>query len=172
MRHLRTFASLVVLFVCAARPTAAQIRYPIDGFVWYSVPNGEIVGHCFGNCGAGCSDFMNPCGGRQQYWELQILSEPQPVGGEWWDTECWTDTLMLVRFVPHQAWARWTYYGHAASGCESHDARCPEVFYIGCLIWTGCGPEWDQEWWYEELIEGDKRADVEPIGSCWTPWLP
>ncbi len=167
------FACLGPLLLGFVPAAAAQIHYPIDEFVWYSAPDWGAVGDCFGNCGAGCSDEWNPCGGRYQHWALDIISEPQPVGGDWWATECWSDTLMLVHLEPHQAWGRWTYYGHAASGCLVHDALCPEFLGpIGCAWWLGCGSEWDEEWSYEELVEGDKRADVQPNGSCFVEWWP
>lgn len=171
--RFRVLVSAAALVMTAESAGFAQIRYPIDGFVWYSLPDWGAVGDCFGNCGGGCSDEWNPCGGRYQYWELEVLSEPQPIGGEWWDTECWSGTLMLVHLVPHQAWGRWTYYGHAATGCFVHDALCPEFLGpLGCSWWLGCGSEWDEEWVYEELVQGAKRADVEPVGSCYVDWWP
>lgn len=173
MTYLRTLVCAGCLLLGAATTVSAQIYYPADGFVWRAAPNWGAVGDCFGNCGAGCSDDSNPCGGRFQYWELQIISEPQPTGGDWWDTECHSDTLYLVHYLPHQAWGRWTYYGHAALGCLFHDATCPEfLFGAGCFWWAGCGTEWDEEWTYDEFVTGDKRVQVEPIGSCSVPREP
>ncbi len=52
-------------------PPQYQIRYPQDGIDWNTTPNSHAIpGECFGNCGGGCSDAWNPCGGPTQYWEL------------------------------------------------------------------------------------------------------
>lgn len=172
MTCLRTLVCAGCLLLGPATTASAQmLGYPQGAFIWYSWPNWSAVGDCFGNCGAGCSDDSNPCGGRQQYWQLDIISEPQPTGYEWWNVECWwSDTLYLVHYSEHSAWGRWTYYGYVTIGCIIHDGNCPEFLWgLGCALWAGCGSGWDEQWSYDEFMGGSRRLDAEPIGSCREP---
>jgi cell wall-associated protease len=142
------------------------VTRPFDGYYWESYPDvhASDLGECFGNCGAGCSNAFNPCGGRTQWWELQILDEPVPTGSFWQDVLCYGDFYYLYEFERYAAAGRWIYHGHAASGCAAHDASCPETIWIGCLIFTGCGTEWDQDWSYEDMVLGSKLLNIQEMG--------
>ena len=144
---------------------------PYGPFIWESHPDANVpaLGGCFGNCGAGCSDRVNPCGGRTQWWEMEVLSEPQPIAGSvWQDVRCINGVDYLYEFERYQAWGRWTYHGHAATGCEEHDAICPEFAGIGCLWFNGCGPSWDKDWSYEDTITASRAINIVELsgGVC------
>lgn len=144
---------------------------PYGPIIWESYPDrhAPALGDCFGNCGAGCSSGFNPCGGRTQWWELQVVSEPEPVEGSGHqDVLCYGDTLYLYDFVRYRAMGRWVYHGHSALGCVQHDSLCPEATWLGCLAFAGCGTEWDEDWSYEDVVIGSKAVDIQELGpgSC------
>lgn len=174
MTSWRTFVCVACLVLSsAATAFADDIRYPPeDGHSWWrwAWPDGGIVGDCLGNCGAGCGTAWNPCGGRDQYWELEIIGGPNDIGYDWPEVVCEGDQLLEIVWGRYEAWGRWTYYGHSAAGCFAHDTTCPEFLYgAGCLWWAGCGTEWDEEWDYEYYFVGERRYQVTYLGSCSNP---
>lgn len=132
-------------------PGQGQVRYPNDGINWSSVPNGSAAGNCYGNCGAGCSDNVNPCGGPTQYWELTYASGPQY--GPIYSWQCVGTSFYRITHMGHTAIGRWTYHGYVKPGCWLHDGTCPELTFLGCLWFAGCGsPGWADEWSYDQLM--------------------
>src|SRR5437016_4774065 len=129
---------IVILTTCvlggADMPAFAQSV--ADWITWNSGPNASrINGECWGNCGAGWSPKFNVCGGRAQFWQLQIISPPQSLGTESYDVICDGFSLWWRHAVLYQAWGRWTYHGYAAIGCQIHDSFCPEVLWgLGCAV--------------------------------------
>ena len=113
---------------------------------------------------------MNPCGGRDQYWELTLLSQPESIAQtDWWEPVCEGSELRLRHYELVRASGRWTYYGYAAIGCFLHDSQCPENTFLGCLLFAGCGSGWDKEWTYDDVVFGQRSIESEPFGSCTAP---
>jgi hypothetical protein len=140
---------------------------PFQAYIWESYPNRHApeLGECFGNCGAGCSSRFNPCGGRTQWWELKILTEPEHIeGSRWQDIRCYDDFFYLYDFERYRAMGRWIYHGHSAAGCLIHDSACPEATWLGCLAFGGCGTEWDKDWSYDDLVIASKVAEIQELG--------
>jgi hypothetical protein len=149
-------------------PGLGSIRYPSDGIEWNTSPGWDTVGNCRGNCGAGCSDHYNPCGGPTQYWQLTYLQAP--VYGTWETYRCQGPDLWYDVWIGYKATGRWTYHGWAAPGCVTHDQTCPEWSFLGCLWWAGCGsPTWGATWYYDlSLTHNDgfvSRTKIQP-GGC------
>ena len=89
---------------------------------WVIQPDPDRVDNCFGNCGAGCGTFFNPCGGPH-YWEHSVVSAPQYVGDDW-EPVCNGGSSWFVVRPRYTAVARWTYHGLKSSKCEEHDGTC------------------------------------------------
>jgi hypothetical protein len=169
----KRFAALVVLVAVAflgATASAWYVVYPTDGTYWYNNPNDAAVGDCYGNCGAGCSDAVNPCGGRTQYWELALTSSPSEIGGtEWTEQVCDESAHELYTFTRalFTATGHWTYHGTWGSGCQDHDALCPEYLWgIGCAFFGGCGWTYDRDWSYDDALIGRRNVGFSDNGSC------
>jgi hypothetical protein len=155
---------------CYEPPSAPiQVLYPNDGINWYTSPQGWRVDDCPGNCGAGCSDNVNPCGGPLQYWELSYVSGPNY--GPFSIFYCSDGERLKETYMGHTALGRWTYYGHVAPGCISHDSVCPEWTFFGCILFFGCGsPEWSDTWSYDVgLSSVDYLISQEYLGTCSGP---
>ena len=85
MHHFLRIACLVGVIGMGITAEASAEWYQ-DGVKWYSYnghPKGSQVGDCYGNCGAGCSSTMNPCGGPAQYWASSILEKHETDSGEY-----------------------------------------------------------------------------------------
>lgn len=132
------FGWVMLLQASATVDVSAQsVRYPNDGYDWVASPDGRNVLDCFGNCGAGCSEFPNPCGGSPQYWELQITSAVTHVR-DFKENKCEHDGG--VGFVEGQLYSRsvglyrasgvWAYHGLVADLCRSHDTHCRGIWQI------------------------------------------
>lgn len=108
----------------AALPTlvaAGEIR-------WASVPDPERAGQCWGNCGAGCGTFANPCGGEHR-WEHELLTEPTYVGDDWIPM-CAGDASWWEVRPRYTALARWTFHGLKSRSCEEHDETCRNLDFV------------------------------------------
>ena len=141
---------------CGPCPEPGDVRYPDGDIDWSTIhPDGSHVGDCFANCGAGCSDHVNVCGGPAQYWELELLSEPTTeTRGH---GKCQGTDLILITYEAYVADGRWTYHGWVKPGCISHDYYCNE-WLVGCAMWAGCGdPGWTDTWSYELPLERIKQ---------------
>lgn len=161
---LRLLTFVVSLLWVTATVSASRIVYPTNTDTDFrnAYPNRAApqLGECVGNCGADCGDEWNPgCGGRAQYWELQLLSEPQATGYRRAEYLCYGGTCYYYEYMRMQAMGRWTYHGYFAWGCFFHDVTCPEFFgIIGCGWFAGCGSGFDKDWSYEDVVFG------------WQPW--
>ena len=151
--------ALSLLLIHAATASAEYIVYPSTDIDWRSESpnrNAPQLGQCVGNCGAGCSDAWNPgCGSRNQYWDLQVLSEPQATGYRKGEYLCYSGSCYYYEYMRMQAIGRWTYHGYFGWGCLMHDSTCPEFLWgIGCLWFGGCGSGWNQDWSYDTVVFG------------------
>ena len=161
MGHSRKVLAGVILGLIATAATASAnyVVYPrntnVDWTHEYPNQNAPALGQCFGNCGAGCSDAWNPGCGGSQYWELQILSEPQQTGYRRAEVLCFGGSCYYYEWVRVQSMGRWTYHGYFALGCVTHDSTCPEFLWgLGCLWFGGCGSGWNRDWSYDAVVFG------------------
>jgi hypothetical protein len=148
-----------------------DIRYPNDGIDWESVtaPIDGQVGDCFGNCGGGCSEDMNPCGPHDQYWELVLLSGPDfgTYYGEYCDEQ--EHILTRINVEGYKATGRWTYHGWVTAGCRYHDDTCNGAWWNpGCWIFLGCLIDrHEQTWPYDmDLFYTTQMLGAEAMGPC------
>ena len=157
---LRAFACAIVAMIATVSTALADhVVYlrnsNVDWHYAYPNRNAPELGECFGNCGAGCSDSWNPGCGGNQYWELQVLSEPQPTGYKKAEVLCWSGSCYYYEYMRVQAIGRWTYHGYFSWGCMTHDSTCPEFLWgVGCLWFGGCGSGWNQDWSYDSVVLG------------------
>ena len=169
MRRVATLVWLVCVLVGGVFvPPASAQWYIGDGIAWYGRPNGKRVGDCQGNCGAGCSSTLNPCGGPRQYWELAILEKHVTAEGEY--EECVPEgdslpRLYWVQWTENEGLAEWRYYGYAPTGCGDHDQMCSGWWDPSCYVtFVGCGTAIGRVVWkYQEWIWG-VREYRESIG--------
>lgn len=172
MRMLsRTAACIMLVAAAAVTLSGSYVSYPVDGIYWYNSPSDAAVGDCFGNCGAGCSDGWNPCGGRTQYWQLVLTSTPQEIpNSEWTEQICDSNSNTLYTYdrALFSATGHWTYYGFASVGCADHDSICPEFLWgLGCVAFEGCGTGWNEEWGYDDSnVVGRGNLSGVENGSC------
>lgn len=156
-------------YTCEEPPYGGDnIFYPGDGIPW-DPPNGAFVDQCSGNCGAGCSDRMNPCMGdaHNQYWRLTYYSDP--VYGVVEGGTCIDQDLYRISWMAHTASGRWTYYGYRTEACEQHDAVCPELVGIGCVWFFGCWGGHPDTWSYDvSLFHPEYEISFEYVG--WRHW--
>jgi hypothetical protein len=180
MCKLRTI--LGVIIVCLAAGAAESVpvyRQGFRGHPWieWRYPDGDSVGqNCHGNCGRGCNDSWNPCGGRQQYWVQEMLDEPQVSGGGNYRVSCdsYSGTLYVFRGQVYVAPMRETYNGFQTAACLAHDATCGTGWaFFGCLWppnalcpfdrqdkeWSWVAGRDGRLWELEEIIEGGCPAD-------------
>src|SRR5712691_5400028 len=153
VKRTKVFILVAVVMSAVVQTGASDVGYPGGGIRWLTSPDGSNVGDCFGNCGAGCGDAWNPCGGRSQFWELQIVSDPDEISLPL--VQCNGAAMVLAHYRGYSAVGQWTYRGHSAFGCAIHDYFCgPESGYVGCVLFAGCGSEFDEDWSYTENISG------------------
>ena len=185
----------LLLQVAPAIDVSAQsIRYPNDGYDWSSRPDGRYVLDCFGNCGAGCSEFPNPCGGSSQYWELEIIS-PVSFVRAFEENRCEHEAggvgdvegeLHARPVQPYRARGRWTYNGLVADLCRQHDTHCRgiwDIWLLDDLVWCwaatgsialgraagGCANALYNSWDYEvSTVYGYKRGAWTATGETCT----
>jgi hypothetical protein len=164
--HLRMLACVVPLLLGTAKSTLAQVVvFQTPPYTWFV--NTTLVGdECFGNCGAGCSDGWNPCGGRTQYWDFTLLSSPEYQGPGVDFLECIAGREITWHQQLYSAVASATYHGTIAPGCIVHDTYCRHLPFIGCAWWLGCGdPIHDQDFNYSGPIRGQILVP-EQTGTC------
>jgi hypothetical protein len=166
---------LGVMIVCLAAVAAeAQpvYRYDFRGDPWidWRYPDGKSVGQdCFSNCGAGCSDSPNPCGGPAQYWLQKMLGDPQ-FSGDYYYGSCdrYTGTLYIFANHKYVAPMEETYHGFHTWGCQLHDNTC------GGIVWLNPGCWWsplstclidreERDWRWETWREGWRRNDLAEV---------
>jgi hypothetical protein len=155
--------------------TSASAQWRQNGIDWAATPHGSQTNpdpDCLGNCGAGCSNNINPCGGPPQYWELTFIAGPDYVGSRRWQ-ECVDREVqpgsppvghwITYREDEYQAIGRWLYHGWYGTGCRAHDELCSNPVDPECAMWTGCGETYAQTWWYDEWMRGFTRTEEEVI---------
>ena len=120
-----------------AGPPVYRVNFQGHPWIEWRYPDGDSVGQdCFSNCGAGCNDSPNPCGGRQQYWVQEMLEEPWFSGVNYRTTcDSFTGTLYVYSGQVYNAHMQETYEGFSTAGCQLHDNTC-----FGGWWWPGC-------WW-------------------------
>jgi hypothetical protein len=180
----RTILSVIVACLAAAAVQAQPVRrvgFRGDPRIDWRDPDPDRAGEdCFGNCGAGCSDFPNPCFGPEQYWIQEMLDEPQFLGVDYGvirECDVTTGTVYLQNAFRYIAPMRETYHGFRTAGCQLHDNTCGTGWGIlGCpwspLFSCTLGREerdwtyeiWEPGAWYEpgDVIEGG--CDICPGG--------
>jgi len=148
---------------------------------WSTPPDEGRVGECAGNCGAGCSDFFNPCGGPH-HWEREVLTEPQYVGDDW-EPVCSGGSSWFEVRPRYTAVVRWTFHGLRSSLCAQHDASCraleliPGVDRLLCLATAAlvglngfnyCDGAELHDWSYEfvDVGHGPVAAYIDGAPSC------
>jgi hypothetical protein len=140
MFHRRAILGVIL---CSLAAAAAQAQPPVyrpnprgDIFIQWAYPNGDSVGQdCFGNCGKGCDDEWNPCGGRQQFWVQEMLDDPQFSHMEGASScDHTTGTQYFYDVFVYTAPVQETYNGFVTEACILHDITCgPGLQFAGCL---------------------------------------
>jgi hypothetical protein len=141
MSRLRAIVGVIVFFGVVAgtaesSPPLYREGFRGDPWIQWGYPDGDSVGQdCFSNCGAGCGDAFNPCGGRQQYWVQEMLDEPQFSHTEVSSScDTFTGTQYYYTVQVHTAPMHETYYGFKTLACQMHDSTCGGGWaFIGCL---------------------------------------
>jgi hypothetical protein len=143
-----------------------EMLQPTYGVDWsQNTPNPDAppLGDCFGNCGAGCSDHLNPsCGPDNQHWTLQILDAPSsPVYFQYCDGGgAEPGNLVHYHVDGYSAPVRWTYHGWQTISCGIHDAMCPEWTFLACLVYFGCGSGWEATWSYDSYAYSGSYSNM------------
>lgn len=157
------YVSLTVLVVCLVCIPTASSR---ANWVLPTRFDDSRVGNCRGNCGAGCSDSVNPCGGPPQYWDAVQITEGSLLF-DYWHESCEGDGVWWYHEGYFIATFRFTYHGWASAACQEHDSLCPEVLVIGCIFWFGCSPGYTYSWSYDDTVTGYFRIEGSgPYGPC------
>jgi hypothetical protein len=147
----------------ASATSAGWVQQGID---WQASPSSGAAGNCFGNCGAGCSSKINPCGGPRQYWDLTFTAGPDRFQSGWEASPCMENQYYIRTWEEYHAIGRWTYHGWVTPGSITHDHYCND-WKIGCVLFFGCGsPGWTDTWSYEQWMRGYTVGQWEYGGSC------
>jgi hypothetical protein len=137
-----------------------------NGIDWRAWPSSSPAGNCFGNCGAGCSSNVNPCGGPRQYWDLTFTSGPHRFQSGWEASPCVENQYYIRPWDEYHAIGTWSYHGWVKPGCITHDFYCND-WKIGCVLFFGCGsPGWTDTWSYMEWMRGYTVGAWEYGGTC------
>lgn len=156
MRNRRLLAACVLLLGMDARPSYAQTINWV-----YMPPDAHRVGECYGNCGAGCGGFPNPCASGGDYWQNLVpagVAVPDIVAGE---PHCNGGFGWITWWQRYTAKARYIYHGYASDGCRLHDSICrasgsfivcfASVVVPGSAYCSGASPA---IWWYDYTAIG------------------
>jgi hypothetical protein len=156
-------------------PTAPPGAFISGGISWRTPPSGKKAGDCVGNCGAGCGDSINPCGGPEQYWELTLKAEPTLFQSGVERTECVGGAYYVRPWEEVHAIGSFTYHGFVKDLCFQHDLLCEPKWYDPtswalCAYWYGCGlaPGHTKTWSSpDELMRGYRyTGQFEYGGAC------
>lgn len=162
IKALRFGIVLVVLLGLGS--AKGEATWTQGGITWNVSPSGSSVGGCFGNCGGGCSDSWNICGGPTQYWDMAFTAGPD-LQGVVDDYECYGGIYYVRHWEMYYAIGRWTYHRWVKPGCVTHDVYC-SPWNIACLAFFGCGsPGSSDTWSYDEWMVGYKDVGLEFEGS-------
>ena len=179
----------LVLLVLGASSAAdaQQVRRPNDGYHWLPGPNAGKVDDCLYHCGKGCSGSLNPCGGREPYWQLVLTSSPR-TSGKTTESQCQrngvgtTQGEIFERTVTsYRANGRWKFYGLTADLCQLHDQICRRyggcwnpITYLDHLValtraGNGCSGARYRTWEHSAELWAWKASSWRPTGrSCTT----
>jgi hypothetical protein len=163
---------------------STPVSAPVPGglIVWSAnVPSGSNVNSCWGNCGAGCSDKPNPCGGPS-YWSNSWVSQAQYVDDDYQVPSCAGGTVIVDIHRRYAISGRWTYHGRSSDGCRLHDNICralgdSPVGFLGCFLAAVapgsayCSGARDENWSYTYVLYGHSQQPVGTIIStqpCYT----
>jgi hypothetical protein len=136
-----------------------------SGIIWSAnVPSSAAVNQCWGNCGAGCSNNPNPCGGPS-YWSNDWLSTPQYVDDNFPISYCLGSAVITDIYHRYSVTGRWTYHGRSSDGCRLHDNICRAfgdnpLGFIGCVLAvvvpgsSYCSGARDENWSYTYVLDG------------------
>jgi hypothetical protein len=173
MSKVRTV--LAVTIVCLAVGAAAEAqpvyRYGFRGDPWiqWRYPDGDSVGQdCFSNCGAGCSDSPNPCGGPQQYWIQEMTGDPQFAGVDYYsDCDERYGTLLNYTAQRYVAPMHENYHGFRTAGCQLHDNTCGGIVWLNPGCWwsplTTCLIDREERDWAWDTWRDGRLWQVEAI---------
>lgn len=130
---------------------------------------------CFSNCGGGCNDSPNPCGGPQQYWIQEMLDEPQFSRVEYEATSVCNrrGRLYIYNALVYTAPMRETYHGFHTAACQLHDNTCgPGIQIPGCVVFIPPLCDVDREersWSYTASREGRRYELADVVEDGCTP---
>lgn len=114
---------------------------------WYGYEGAED--ECYGNCGRGCSNTLNPCTDNAG-WDLNFTGPIEYM----WDTGtreyCSGEDRCVDSCAAVQAPVIATYWGTASDGCEIHDYWCRNYF-PECYI--------PPAWWWAIACDGQHQED-------------
>jgi len=158
-------ACVLMLNMRATRGDAQTINFV------YMPPDARRVGECYGNCGAGCGGFPNPCSPGGDYWQnLVPISNPVKdiVAGE---PHCSGGVGWITWWQRYTAQARYIYHGFASDGCRLHDSICRGsgsfLVCFAALVLPGsayCSGASPAIWWYDYTAIG---WSAQPIDITW-----
>jgi hypothetical protein len=150
--------------------------------VWSAnIPSGSNLNSCWGNCGAGCSDKPNPCGGPS-YWTNAWLNQARYVDDDYQVPSCAGGTVIVDVYRRYAISGRWTYHGRSSDGCRLHDNICRmlgdnALGFVGCFLAaivpgsSYCSGARDENWSYTYELYGRSSQPVGTIIStqpCYT----
>jgi hypothetical protein len=156
MRNRQLLAACVIVLGMDATWSDAQTINWV-----YIPPDGQRVGECYGNCGAGCGGFPNPCAPGGDHWQNLVptsLPVPDIVAGE---PHCNGGFGWISWWQRYTAKGRYIYHGYASDGCRLHDSICrssgsflvcfASIIVPGSAYCSGASPA---IWWYDYTAIG------------------
>lgn len=161
----------------AAPPPSA-----LGSIVWSAnVPYESQVNNCWGNCGAGCGNKPNPCGGPS-YWSNEWIGGARYVDDNFQISTCAGAAVITDVYRHYAITGRWTYHGRSSDGCRLHDNICRSLGnnaagFLGCFLAavvpgsSYCVGARDQNWSYTYTLDGRSAqpvatyVDAQPCGT-------
>ncbi len=154
----------LALFFFVSAASAQTLAYPAIG-------DEDRVGKCHGNCGAGCSNDLNPCT-HGSGWRFEPLGPPEYV--RTYNTEFCADIdgglYLYYTWDVYRAWGRYDYHGRWSPACEDHDGWCwsrPDLCIAPPNLPFMCDGLRQEVWSYEDYAEAQPVVrDFIVIGVC------
>ena len=189
MRGARPLLALMFLacwLVCDELVPVASANWTTsDGITWWEGPSSNKVNKCLGNCGADCSNSLNPCKGTfpdTGYWTAEYIWGPNFVRTVDSSNVCceefqpyWFDDAQNQcygyyyehHYDEYDAALRFTYHGVYSNFCSDHDHACRAkkkvygavycVFPLDVARACRQGAHY-QTWSHEEYSKGEKNG--------------
>ena len=155
-----------------------------DGIRWQESPSPSKVGKCIGNCGADCSNSLNPCKGSFRdtgYWSSEYIWGPNFVRRvdssnvccEEFEPQWYHDGANACygyyyeyHYDEYEAALRFTYHGVYSNFCSDHDHACRSkrkvygaVYCVFPLDFArACSGAHYQTWSHEKYSKGEKNG--------------